>query len=120
MRRGEVLVAWPSLVEFNDDEAGGQGRSAKYVEEQVGDGTRTLLLRCMCWLEDECGLNGKQKTDGVEKRMCGEEDELLREYSPPNDGGENPYASLCNSCSAYPEVLVQGLSLRLARVASTP
>jgi hypothetical protein len=21
----------------------------------------------MCWLEDECGLNGKQKTGGVEK-----------------------------------------------------
>ena len=67
MRRGEVLVAWPSLVEFNDDEAGGQGRSAKYVEEQVGDSTRTLLFGRMCWLEDECGLDGKQKAGRVEK-----------------------------------------------------
>ena len=52
--------------------------------------------------------------------MCGEEDEFLREDGPPNDVGElpdvssskargrlrlpgrtyNPYASLCNSCSA--------------------
>lgn len=126
-------------------------------------------------MEDECGLDGKQKAGGVEKlhhgvsvgqmetsgrlyRMCGEEDEFLREDGAPDDGGElphvsnskargglrppgrtyNPYASLCNSCSAcimscqlhaanrrpgeatYPEVLVQGLSLRLARVASTP
>ncbi|OSS49045.1 hypothetical protein B5807_05773 [Epicoccum nigrum] len=64
---------------------------------------------------------GQMEMSGRLYRMCGEEDELLREYSPPNDGGElpdvsnskargellppgrtyNPYASLCNSCSAY-------------------
>lgn len=61
-------------------------------------------------MEDECGLDGKQKAGGVEKlhhgvsvgqmetsgrlyRMCGEEDEFLREDGAPNDCGKLPHVS---------------------------
>ena len=61
MRRGEVLVAWAALVDFDNDEAGGKGRGAEDVEEEVGDCAGALLLGRVGRLEDQSCLDGEEE-----------------------------------------------------------
>ena len=61
MRRGKVLVAWAALVDFDNDEAGGEGGRAEDVEEEVGDCAGALLFGRVGRLEDQGCLDGEEE-----------------------------------------------------------
>jgi hypothetical protein len=75
----EVFVAWAGFVHLNDYEACGEGGGAEDVEEEVGDGAGALLGGCVCWLEDEGGLDGEEEAGlvGVSSRRFVERGEAL-------------------------------------------
>lgn len=67
MRRLEVLVAWPSLVDLNYYEAGQQGRNTDEVEEEVRDRAVAFLRGCVGRLQDEGRLGYEEEAGGVKQ-----------------------------------------------------
>lgn len=94
MRRGEVLMAGPRLVNLDDDETGEQGGETNEVEEEVDGCADALLLGGVRRLEDQRCLSGEEQAGGIEERVRGEEDEFLGEDGAPDDGGEDPDSGL--------------------------
>lgn len=60
----------------------------------MGSLSDTLLFRLVRWLKDKYRLGNGQETEGLEKRVSGEQDDIVGEDSTPNDGDEDENTSL--------------------------
>ena len=60
----------------------------------------TFLGSRMCWLQDEDALREKEEAGAVEKRVCGEEYEVIQKDAGPDGGDEENYTDLGDHSSA--------------------
>jgi hypothetical protein len=60
----------------------------------VGSLSDTLLFRLVRGLKDKYRLGDGQETERLEKRMSGEQDDIVGEDSTPNDGDEDENTTL--------------------------
>lgn len=51
-----MIVAWACLIDFDDDEAGYEGRYADEVEYEMGNGASAFLRGRVRGLKDQRGL----------------------------------------------------------------
>jgi hypothetical protein len=74
MRGLEMSAIMRELVILNNHQSSNQKVDGKIVEREVRNCAMAFLDRCMCWLQDEDGLQEEEDAGAVEEGVRGEED----------------------------------------------
>jgi len=75
----EVCRVVGDLIVFDYNESCDEEVECEVICNGVKDSAGALLLRRMCWLEDEDGLYDEEDASRVQERVGGEEDKVVEE-----------------------------------------